>query len=202
MKPMTQHRMRALQSARAMIALWVVSWFCVATAARAESDCMAACLAQHDCIMERKGTDILYTGGPNCLMFQNTCNTTCKNEITAPQGPAAASAATAPAVKNAGTFGAVAHGAKSGAWGVSKPSADQTSAAQDALGFCRQHGADCAVVAVITKECVAVATGANNIVAWSKGATPAKARGKAQAACIKKSGDSCNVAFSGCFQPQ
>ena len=112
------------------------------------------------------------------------------------------SAASALAAQRADSYGAIAYGPKSSAWGNSYGERSAEDAKQKALAFCARNGDDCQVVASFSNTCGAVAvvdaTGATFVATSSKRGT---AETQAKHRCTQKNGSGCRVAASICALP-
>ena len=98
---------------------------------------------------------------------------------------------------NRKTYGAIAYGAKSGAYGFSHDFDDAASAENEALTTCRTNGDDCQVVVDFWNTCAAVAA-AGDTVAYGLGDSRGIAEGEALAACAKDGGTNCAVQAWSC----
>ncbi|HEU0117485.1 MAG TPA: DUF4189 domain-containing protein [Alphaproteobacteria bacterium] len=148
--------------------------------APAFADCMSACLQEHGCDLEheaQQGVD----PGSTCMMFHDDCSSQCHHSEE--------------------SYGAVAYGKSSGAWGMSGSFDNKKAAADDALAYCHEHGNDCKVVLELYESCAAVAEGDNDTVTWGKEATAAEAQDLALQACAKKAGNSCEIQLWHCYYP-
>jgi len=101
---------------------------------------------------------------------------------------------------NRKTYGAIAYGAKSGAYGWSHDFDDPQSAENEALISCRVNGDDCQVVVDFWNTCAAVAAD-QDYVAYGLGETRGVAESEALAACQKDGGTQCAVQAWGCTGP-
>jgi hypothetical protein len=100
-----------------------------------------------------------------------------------------------------GTYGAIAYGARSTAFGYAfnKDSAD--AARQTALGNCKQHGDDCKVVTSYSKTCGAVAAvEEKSVFSVGQGSSQDKAETAAMTACTRQYGTGCQVEVWTCSQ--
>lgn len=145
-----------------------------AWAVPAAADCFNMCLSRVDCKMKLENGKV--TGPEKCVQVYSQCETECKS-----------------------SYGAVALGAQSGAWGLARKSDDAKAAADSAMAFCSQREAsDCQVAGQFKNLCAAVARG-GNVTSWA-GATDAKTAGdEAVAACAQKGGQDCAVRMSECY---
>ena len=101
---------------------------------------------------------------------------------------------------NRTTYGAIAYGAKSGAFGWANDFNDAPSAEKEALSDCRANGDDCQVVVDFWNTCAAIAAD-QAVVAYGLGDTQGKAQDQAIAACTKDGGTQCVVQAWSCTGP-
>ncbi len=101
------------------------------------------------------------------------------------------------------SFGAIAYGASSRAYGYSYDSPNADAAATIALNNCRKHGGDCEVVLSFSNSCGAVAAvGSGSSYAVGQGATRGQAEYVAVDNCRKDGGgDDCQVQVWSCAVP-
>ncbi|HLJ19846.1 MAG TPA: DUF4189 domain-containing protein [Stellaceae bacterium] len=111
-------------------------------------------------------------------------------------------AAPALAAQRADSYGAIAYGPKSSAWGSASGEGTAEAAQQKAVSFCARHADDCRVVATFSNSCGAVAvveaTGATFLATNEKRGT---AENQARLACTQKNPSGCRVAASICALP-
>jgi hypothetical protein len=98
------------------------------------------------------------------------------------------------------TYGSIAYGAKSGAYGWSHDFDDAQSAENEALKNCRVDGDDCQVVVDFWNSCAAVAAD-GEIVRYGLGDTRGQAEGYALATCEEDGGAQCAVQAWACTGP-
>ena len=91
------------------------------------------------------------------------------------------------------SFGAIAYGGKSHAYGYSFDHDNAASAERMAMTNCRKKGEDCKVVASFSNACAAVASGAKDRFGAVKGASRKEAEAAALAACGKSAGGKCEI---------
>ena len=96
------------------------------------------------------------------------------------------------------SYGAIAFGATSGAWGASYDWANQAKAESVAMQNCAQHGNDCKAIVWFKQQCGAVASGEGTAVFWGLGGSDELARADAQNKCMNNGGKSCEVRASQC----
>ncbi len=101
------------------------------------------------------------------------------------------------------SFGAIAYGAGSQAYGFSYDSPNEDAASNIALNNCKKHGDDCKVVLHLSNSCGAVAAVSNsNSYATGQGATKEQAQFFAVANCKKNGGGgACEVQVWSCALP-
>jgi hypothetical protein len=111
-------------------------------------------------------------------------------------------AAPALAAQHADSYGAIAYGPKSSAWGDAYGEGSADDAKRKALSFCARRGNDCDVVASFSNTCAAVAvveaTGATFVVTSEKRGS---AESQAMRACTQKNHSGCRMAASICALP-
>jgi hypothetical protein len=98
------------------------------------------------------------------------------------------------------TYGSIAYGAKTGAYGWSHDFDDAQSAENEALSKCSASGDDCQVVVDFWNTCAAVAA-AGDIVRYGLGDTRGEAEGGAVATCKEDGGAQCVVQAWACTGP-
>ena len=99
------------------------------------------------------------------------------------------------------SYGAIAYGAQSQAFGFSFGLANAAAAERRALANCAKHGKDCEVVASVANTCAAVAGGSNARYATAEADTRRQAESAALAGCSRAGGDDCEVQVWTCAQP-
>lgn len=106
------------------------------------------------------------------------------------------------AAQRADSYGAIAYGPKSSAWGNASGESSAEDAKQKALSFCARRGDDCEVVASFSNTCAAVAvveaTGATFVATNEKRGS---AESQAMTACTQKNRSGCRMAASICALP-
>ncbi|HEX3972356.1 MAG TPA: DUF4189 domain-containing protein [Stellaceae bacterium] len=127
---------------------------------------------------------------------QAQCSTVCSNYI---QGECSEHTTTcanpAPASPN---FGAIAYGAKSGAWGYSYNWNTRKQAEDNALANCKKNASDCEVQVWYQRECGAVVSADGGDVYWGTGDGTGAAGGNALASCKKDGGKNCTIKVEQC----
>ena len=98
----------------------------------------------------------------------------------------------------ADSYGAIAYGKTSGAWGFSYSWASRAKAESVASQNCAQNAKDCQVVVWFNHKCGAVAADQGNETYWGIGDTVSQAQAVAQKTCVKGGGKSCEVKVSQC----
>jgi uncharacterized protein DUF4189 len=97
------------------------------------------------------------------------------------------------------SFGAIAYGKRSDAFGFSFGWDSQAKAESVATQNCAQHGSDCEVMVWFDRRCGAVAArGDHKYVYWGLGDGDGAARSVAMSECTKDHGPSCEVRVSKC----
>ena len=144
----------------------------VATSGGTQADCVSACQAATYCDSEMNASG-------ECGRRLNDCYI---NEC------------------NRKTYGAIAYGAKSHAFGWSNDFDDAQSAENEAMKSCRANGDDCQVTVDFWNTCAAVAADADTV-AYGLGDTRGKAEDEAVAACTKDGGADCTVQAWSCTGP-
>ncbi|MDQ7246833.1 DUF4189 domain-containing protein [Dongia sedimenti] len=101
---------------------------------------------------------------------------------------------------NKKTYGSIAYGRKSGAFGWSHGFDDAPSAENEALKNCRASGDDCQVVVDFWNTCAAVAADGATV-AYGLGDNRSQAEDGAIAECAKDGGAQCEVQAWACTGP-
>jgi hypothetical protein len=96
------------------------------------------------------------------------------------------------------SYGAIAYGRGSGAFGYSFHWGSRDKAEQVALQNCAQHGDDCEVMVWFDRRCGAVAASDEQDAYWGLGDGDAAARDAAMSECAKAGGHSCEIQVSQC----
>ncbi len=112
--------------------------------------------------------------------IQGKCSqwTTCSPAVPAPPPP---------------SYGAIAYGPKSGAWGDSYRWGNRTKAESVALQNCKQHGDDCEVAVWFDRRCGAVAAGEGTAYYWGVGRNDTQARSIAKKKCEEDGVKKCEI---------
>ena len=150
----------------------IASLAALAAAGTAHADCVSECDAATACDSEMHASGECARRLNDCYI--NECNRT--------------------------TYGAIAYGTKSGAYGWSNDFNDAPAAEKEALHNCSANGDDCQVVVDFWNSCAAVAAD-QDVVAYGLGDTQAKAEDQAMAACTKDGGKQCAVQAWSCTEP-
>jgi hypothetical protein len=100
--------------------------------------------------------------------------------------------------KNAYSYGAIAYGARSEAWGSSYSWETKAQAEREAMTRCSEHGNDCEVMVWFEHKCGAVATDNARNVTWGLGDGEGPARRSALDKCAQAGGVACKVKASQC----
>ncbi len=98
------------------------------------------------------------------------------------------------------SYGAIAYGRTSRAWGYSNRWGSQVKAESVAMNNCAQHGNDCEVMVWFERKCGAVASGEGTTAFWGLGESDGQARADAQNKCVQGGGKVCEVQVSQCSQ--
>jgi len=96
------------------------------------------------------------------------------------------------------SFGAIAYGRTSRAWGYSYSWDSQAKAESVALQNCAQHGNDCEVMVWFDRKCGAVVAAEGASAFWGLGDSEAEARADAQTKCEQGGGKDCKVCAYQC----
>ncbi len=96
------------------------------------------------------------------------------------------------------SYGAIAYGRTSGAWGYSYRWESEAKAESVAMENCAQHGDDCEVMVWFERKCGAVASGEGGTAFWGLGDSDGQARADAQNKCVEGGGKDCEVQVSQC----
>ncbi len=99
------------------------------------------------------------------------------------------------------SFGAIAYGERSHAFGYSFDHDSAAAADRVALTNCRKRGDDCKIVTSFTNACAAVASGAKDKFAAVQAASRKQAEADALAACGKSAGGKCEIEAWTCALP-
>jgi hypothetical protein len=138
-------------------------------AGTAQADCVSACQASTYCDSE------MHASG-ECGRRLNDCYI---NEC------------------NKKTYGAIAYGRESGAYGYAYDFSDPQSAENEAMSTCTVNGNDCRVVVDFWNTCAAIAAD-GNIVGYGLDDNESVAQDQALAACEKDGGSQCEVKAWSC----
>ncbi len=98
----------------------------------------------------------------------------------------------------AASYGAIAYGRTSGAWGSSYHWGSQAEAESKAMQTCAKQGNDCEVVVWFDRKCGAVAAAEGAVAFWGLGDSDGQARADAQNKCEQGGGKDCRVQASEC----
>jgi len=96
------------------------------------------------------------------------------------------------------SYGAIAYGRTSGAWGDSYHWGSQAKAESVAMKNCAQHGDDCEIMVWFDRKCGAVVSGEGSSAFWGLGNRAGQARAEAQSQCVNGGGKNCEVQVSRC----
>ncbi len=96
------------------------------------------------------------------------------------------------------SYGAIAYGLTSGAWGSSYSWASRAKAESVAMQNCAEHGDDCEVMVWFESKCGAVALSQGTTAFWGLGDSDGQARADAQDKCANGGGKDCQVEVSQC----
>ena len=98
----------------------------------------------------------------------------------------------------AASYGAIAYGRTSKAWGYSYHWGSRAKAESAAMQKCAQNGNDCEVMVWFIRKCGAVASGGGTTAFWGLGYSDGQARTDAQNKCVNGGGKDCEVQVSQC----
>jgi hypothetical protein len=141
-------------------------------AAPAGADCLSECFASMQCDVRNQ---------TQCDFERRACSLKCARERTV-------------------SFGAIAYGERSRAFGYSFDQGDAARAERVALTNCRKNGDDCKVVSSFSNACAAVAAGGKGRFAAAEAKTRDQAETEALAACGRGDGK-CEVEVWSCSFP-
>lgn len=96
-------------------------------------------------------------------------------------------------VKRGPSYGAIAYGRGSGAWGVSNNWGSRERAEREALLSCGKNGNDCEVRVWFDRKCGAIVSGDDATTFWGIGNSEGQARADAQKKCADNGGKACVV---------
>ena len=96
------------------------------------------------------------------------------------------------------SYGAIAYGHTSKAFGYSFNWGSQAKAESVATQNCAQHGNDCEVMVWFDRRCGAVAAGQGTDAFWGLGNNDSQAQADAKNKCLKGGGKNCEVKVSRC----
>jgi len=96
------------------------------------------------------------------------------------------------------SYGAIAYGRTSGAWGTSYQWTSQSKAESVAMQNCKEHGDDCEVMVWFKQQCGAVAAADGKDAFWGLGANEGQARAQAQRKCEDAGGKGCEIQAAQC----
>ena len=96
------------------------------------------------------------------------------------------------------SYGAIAYGRGSRAWGNSYRRGSRAKAESVAMQNCAQHGDDCEVMVWFDRRCGAVAVGEGTAAYWGLGRSDSQARSIAQKQCENDGTKDCEVLVSRC----
>ncbi|MBV9551943.1 MAG: DUF4189 domain-containing protein [Alphaproteobacteria bacterium] len=103
----------------------------------------------------------------------------------------------APARGAAPSYGAIAYGRSSQAWGYSYRWSSRARAESEALKNCQDHGDDCEIMVWFEHKCGAVAAGDSDAF-WGLGGSEKLAEADAQGKCAAAGSNKCDVQVSRC----
>ena len=96
------------------------------------------------------------------------------------------------------SYGAIAYGRTSGAWGSSYQWDSQAKAESTAMQNCQKNGNDCEVMVWFHDECGAVAAGDGGTAFWGLGDGEGQAREDAVNKCVQGGGKNCEIEAAQC----
>jgi hypothetical protein len=122
--------------------------------------------------------------------------------LAAAVGPARADCVDEQCNRPTVSYGAIAYGAKSTAYGYSADQRTQQEAERGALTDCRSNGDDCKLVASFSNNCAAVAAiESKGVFSTGSGATDREAEDAALKACERSHGKGCEIEVWDCAKP-
>jgi hypothetical protein len=98
----------------------------------------------------------------------------------------------------ASSYGAIAYGSTSRAYGYSFSWGSEAKAESVAMQNCGQHGDDCEVMVWFEHKCGAVTSDEGTTAYWGLGDSDGAARADAQNKCVNAGGKGCQVQVSQC----
>lgn len=126
------------------------------------------------------------------------CTTTCSNYIEGECSEHTTTCSTSQAQSHP-SFGAIAYGRKSMAWGYSYNWSSRNQAESTAMKNCTGIGKDCEIMVWFDRKCGAVASRSDSTDAyWGLGGSVRQAQGEALNQCAKDKGKGCQVQVSHC----
>lgn len=96
------------------------------------------------------------------------------------------------------SFGAIAYGRGSRAYGYSYSWGSRQKAENVAMGNCKPHGNDCEVMVWFQRKCGAVSWGGGSTAYWGLGGSIAQAQADAQNKCAQDGRRDCQIQVSRC----
>ena len=99
---------------------------------------------------------------------------------------------------NKPSYGAIAYGRTSGAYGYSYSWGSEAKAESVAMQNCAANGNDCEVMVWFEKKCGAVSAGDGGTAFWGLGGTDSAASADAQQKCASGGGQNCAVQVTQC----
>jgi hypothetical protein len=92
------------------------------------------------------------------------------------------------------SYGAIAYGAKSAAYGYSYSKGNMADALHTAMTNCQQHGGDCKIVVSFSSGCAAVAAvESKGVYSVGQGGSQAQSQSKAMSVCTSAHGRGCQI---------
>lgn len=152
---------------------FLVALLILAPAAPAEAGCVAECQSSVYCDN---------TPGWDCNSRLNDCYRTCNND------------------RASASYGAIAYGKSSQAWGYSYGYDDSAGAQRKAMSTCRPNGNDCAIVSTFSDGCAAVAAAEGPGYAVAQGKTEEAAKGQALKLCGAGGIKGCEIQVWSCAE--
>jgi hypothetical protein len=113
-------------------------------------------------------------------------------------GPIAGCAAPGASAAPGSSYGAIAYGRTSGAWGYSQRWGSQAKAESAAMQRCKERGDDCEVMVWFDRKCGAVVASEGATAFWGLGDSEAQARADATNKCAQSGGKTCKVQVYHC----
>jgi hypothetical protein len=142
-----------------------------------------------DCVADCQASTYCGGGSYECAQLQNECY---RRECNSDNEPSTSG--------HDGSYGAIAYGEDSRAYGLADISPDKESAGKSAMGYCSKYGNDCEIVESFSNSCASIAENPEGFVGWSENEDRQKAMEEALEECNDKTGNkNCRVALTNCY---